>query len=291
MKHSNSSIGYALVMGLMLSGLSLLLFAPPVFAVTSGANPYDGIVVRNSFGLKPPPDPADSVKPPPPPVSANIKLQGFTTLLGPKQVLLKIAVPAKAPEPAHEKSVVLAEGQREGEVKVLEINTVARTVKLDNAGTILSLNIKDNGDKPTPGAAPPAAGLHPAGTRPGGPPATRLSIPGSPAPAAHPAGASMTAFGAATPQNVSTFGSSANNSGTAGFGNASQTGQHTSPTIPTRTLRTSTTTGGGVTLGGGEFQHLSPEAQAILIEAQRAQISAGGFDPLPKTPITPRQNP
>jgi len=263
--------------GLVIPWLFVLLFTLPLGAVTTGENPYTGIVERNSFGLKPPPDPADAVKPPPPPVSADIKLQGITTILGRKQVLLKIKVPAKPPEPAHEKAVVLDEGLREGEVKVVEINPVTGTVKLDNAGTILSLNLAKDGEKPTPGAASPAAGSPAPGAAPAVLPLARPSLPGVPSPATHAPAGGVTAFGGGSSHNISAFGSNPNS--TDGFGNAGQ------KTIPTRTLRASTPAGGGTAQGGGEYQHLSPEAQAILIEAARPQ---SGFDPLPKTAITPR---
>jgi len=258
----------------------LLLLAGKASAVTTGLNPYTGIVERNSFGLRPPVNPADLVKPPPP-VFADIKLQGITTILGRKQVLMKIRVPAKPPEPAFDQSLVLIEGQREGEVEVLEINPAEGTVKVNNGGTILPLNMKDHGEKPTPGAAIPAT-------------STAIPrLPGVPAPAPPAAsvlpapsvnsGGGVDMLGATTAQTVSGFGSTGG--GTAATANSAQ------KTIPTRTLRTSPTAGAGRATASpaNEFQNISPEAQAILIEAQRTQIQPGGFDPLPKTAITPRQ--
>lgn len=50
-----------------------------------------------------------------------------------------------------------------------------------------------------------------------------------------------------------------------------------------------TPSGAGTTASAPQ-NNLSPEAQAILIEAQRPQTSSGGFDPLPKTGITPRES-
>src|SRR6266496_3177881 len=58
-------------------------------------NPYQAIVGRNVFSLKPPPPavpPEDPLKKNPPP---TIKLQGVQTILGRRQVLFK--VPAKPP--------------------------------------------------------------------------------------------------------------------------------------------------------------------------------------------------
>lgn len=242
-------------------------------AAANAVNPYLAIVERNSFGLKPPVNPADLVKPPSP-VVAEIKLQGMTTILGRKQVLLKVRVPAKPPETARDESLVIVEGQREGEVEVLEINQDEGTVRLKNGGTPLVLNMKDHAEKPVPSPSPAAA--------PGAPQVGNIKsptpqpLPGSPA-VPNPAGASVSTFGGGVGPGV------------AGFGGAATSGNSAAKSIPTRTLRSNSTLGANNPHPAGEFQNLSPEAQAILIEAQRAQIAPGGFDPLPKTPLAPRQ--
>src|SRR5262245_54637973 len=84
-------------------------------------NPYQGIVDRNVFVLKapaPPADPNEANKPQP----AKITPTGVTTILGNKRVLFKVQQPARPPEPAKEMSYILAEGQREGQIEVLEID-------------------------------------------------------------------------------------------------------------------------------------------------------------------------
>lgn len=267
---------------LVFSWLLLVALAIPALG---GINPYSGIVERNSFGLKPPVNPADLVKPPPP-VVADIKLQGITTILGRKQVLMKVKVPAKPPEPARDESLVLVEGQREGEVEVMEINPDDGTVKVKNGDSVLALNMRDHGDKPQPGATP--AG--PAGAPLVG--SVQLPAPSPPAlpvvgaatgnranpHGSSPTGASVSTFGGGTASEVSGFG------GTATSGNPATK----SPT-PTRPMRSISSPGTYNPQSANEYQNISPEAQAILIEAQRAQIPPGGFDPLPKTPITPRQ--
>ena len=143
--------GRAVIGCLILFGL--LLAARESAAASGGFNPYSAIVERNSFGLKPAPNPADLVKPPPPPVSADIKLQGIATILGRNQVLMKVKLPARPPEPAREQALVLSEGQRDGEVEVLEINPAEGSVKVKNGSEVLALNMRDHGEKPTPGAA------------------------------------------------------------------------------------------------------------------------------------------
>ena len=194
-------------------------------------------------------------------------------MLGRKQVLMKVKVPAKPPEPARDQSFVFAEHDREGEIEVLEINPADGTVKVDNGGTILVLNMIDHGDKPTPGAAAPTMRM-PAGNLPGLPPPLPTST-GVRAPSqmnrANPSAGNpaVTAFGGGDSQNVSAFG-------------RTTTATTTQKSIPTRTLRSGPVPSGA----NNEFQNISPEAQAILIEAQRP--ASGDFDPLPKTPITPR---
>jgi hypothetical protein len=132
-----------------LLGLSLGISA---HAVSAGDSPYKNIVERNVFGLKPPQGP--TVEPPPPPPPAKITLTGITTLLGNKRALLSVQVPNKPLE-----TFMLTEGQRDGEIEVLEIDEKAGTVKVVNHGVAQTLDFKIDGAKPVPvilptGAAP-----------------------------------------------------------------------------------------------------------------------------------------
>ena len=148
-----------------IAGAFMLWTAANGLAVQASGSPYQGIVDRNVFGLKPPPPPTppeDQNKVPPP----NIKLQGITTLLGNKRALMKVMMPAKPGVKAEEQSFILAQGQRDGDIEVLEIDDKAGTVKVNNFGTITNLSFKNNGvviansPPPTPGmpGAPPAFG-------------------------------------------------------------------------------------------------------------------------------------
>jgi hypothetical protein len=184
---------------------SAILIANCTHAATSDANPYTGIVERNTFGLRPPVNPADLVKPAPS-VSADILLQGITTILGRELVLMKVKFAARPPEPARDESLMLREGQRDGDIEVLEINPVDGSVKVNNNGTVISLTMKENSEKPTPGAAVTTA------------PGVRPTLPGIVPPPA-PAVPQPTTAAA-----LESFG-----------GNK---------TIPTRTLRSSPVTGG-----------------------------------------------
>lgn len=232
--------------GLFLAGASAL-------ALTDD-NPYAAIVGRNAFALKPPPRPEDIKAPPPP--APDIKLQGISTILGRKQVIMKVKLQARPPEPAKDLSIMLGEGEREGEVEVLEINANEGVVRVNNGGSPLTLTMTDNSEKPTPGAVPPAGA-------PGGLP-PRLPLPGGvppPAPAASP----MTSPG------VTAFG---------GAGTAPTTPSSAAATLPTRTLRTTTES---------PQSHLSPEATAamyIVNQNKNEQLRQSGVL-LPKLPRHP----
>jgi len=205
-------------------------------------NPYQAIVGRNVFSLKPPPPPPDPeslVKKEPPP---KIKLQGLNTILGRRQVLCKVMMPAKPPERPQpkEESFVMGEGDRQGEIEVLEINMQAESVKFKNHDVVQLLNMKDDADKPVIAAAPP--GLPPGGL-PGGLPA----LPPPPA------------FNASAQGGITTIGGSP---------------------IPQRTLRTSPSVGGvpvggvpaGTTVAPQTVQQATPfsrEEAEILVEAKR----------------------
>src|SRR5512142_2768606 len=115
------------MLGIVAASLAACIAATATTTDGSG-NPYQSIVIRNVFGLKPPPPPPDpeANKPPPP----KIFLTGITTLQGIKRALLKTTPPPKPGEPAREQSLTLKEGEREGEIEVLEIDATARTVKV-----------------------------------------------------------------------------------------------------------------------------------------------------------------
>lgn len=211
---------------------------------------YEAIVARNVFALKPPPVPPDPElnKPPPPKITPT----GITTILGNKRALFKVQMPAKPPEPAKEQSFILTEGQREGQIEVLEIDEKLGAIKFNNFGTVVTLTLEKDGAKlpntpppamPAPGAPPPITGYAPPG--------------GNPLP-----GASVTTIGG----------------GNTGL-----------KSIPTRTLRLPSTAGNGVqTQGTGSAAPLSHEEQIVLMELEREQHKNDPkYPPPPPTPLTP----
>jgi hypothetical protein len=71
--------------------------------------------------------------------------------MGDKHALLKVYLPANAPEPAKEIPCILAVGQREGPIEVLEIDEVAGTVRVNNSNTVMVLTF----EKESPRRQPP----------------------------------------------------------------------------------------------------------------------------------------
>lgn len=155
--------------GPMLSGLLSALCGFVCFVVLTAAaadNPYQGIVERNVFGLKPPAPPPDPEANKPPP--AKIFLTGITTILGNKRALMKMTPPVTKPgEQPKEQAYTLAEGERDGGLEVLEIDEKAGTVKVNNYGTVATIDFESNGVKAAPGALP----------MPGMPPTMRPGLP------------------------------------------------------------------------------------------------------------------
>ena len=149
------------------SGLALQTGLPAVTADNSG-NPYAGIVDRNVFALKPAP-PA-----PPPPLSPDQLPQkiiptAIVMAFGKKQAFFKTPPSGKPGEAAKEASYMLSEGERAGDIEVLEINVDEHTFRVRNHGAEQQLDLLKDGMKPqgsgaaaVPGGMPLAAGTLPA---------------------------------------------------------------------------------------------------------------------------------
>lgn len=109
----------------------------------SAPRDFKGIPARNVFGLKsptPPPPPA-----PPPSPTINVKLTGLLTILSSKRAVLQITEAGKT------ESKIIKEGDRDGEVEVLEINEIAGTVRIKNRGDEATLDFEKHGVKPPTG--------------------------------------------------------------------------------------------------------------------------------------------
>jgi hypothetical protein len=239
----------------------------PEVPPSTDKNPYSEITERNVFALKaptPPPVEKPVEAGPPPP---KIILSGITTILGHPIALMKVTLPSKPPEAgkpppaATETSMMLSDGQRDGQIEVIQIDTAAKTVKVNNYGTEMLLSFDSNGAKstaPVAGAAPMIPGSIPS-------PAGFKSSPGFPARTLRVPG----------PQGGNPFINPTSNPGVS-------TG---APAVPMAS-------GGGFN-PASQFQvaepekNYSPEEQIILMEAARQQAKNNkNFPPLPPTVMT-----
>src|SRR5215831_18990314 len=120
-----------------------VLMAGAAQAATEDSSPhrFQGIIDRNVFGLKPQASNESNVPAPTPP--PKLTLTGITTILGNKRALL--STPPVPNKPAE--SFMLTEGQRDGEIEVLEINEIAGTVKVMNHGVEQTLDFITDGAK------------------------------------------------------------------------------------------------------------------------------------------------
>jgi hypothetical protein len=248
MKHGKKA-GCWIIVSLLLCAEGGLVWA------TSAENPYTGIVERNVFGLKPPSAPPvdpSSIKPPPPKVILN----GISTIFGTKKAILKMTPPAEKGQPAKEQSFILSEGQRDGELEVIQINENAGAVLVNDYGTVTNLTFDANGppktaSSPTPtGAQPPAFGGFNPPNLPGNPsggmraiPTRTLRLPGTGGPT----------YGNPQPSASNEGGANLQTQGMAlgGAPGYPQPPQEQNP-----------------------VQNLSPEAQAVLTEAAYQQAKA-----------------
>jgi len=116
-------------------------------------NPYQSIVARNPFGLRPMPVPAQPpVEPTPAPPLPEIKLTGITTLLGTSKALFqyedKQTKKLEFPSP-------LSEGQTYKTFTVLGIDIENQRVRIQNGETQATLDFVNDGVKPIVVASAP----------------------------------------------------------------------------------------------------------------------------------------
>jgi hypothetical protein len=203
-------------------------------------NPYEPIATRNIFGLNPPQAPAPIDNTPP----ATITPNGIMTIFGTTQVLFKVAVPPRPPEPPSDKSYILSEGQRQDDIEVTRIDEKAGIVTFNNHGVVQAIPLVKAPPISTPTPVVMNSGFVPSGAASGG-----FGGPGG------PGRGSFARFGGGSGPNGN-MGNNGGNPGGAGFGSAASA-------------------------GGPAQTQLSPEEQMIMIAAQHAQAQQAG-DPIAK---------
>ncbi len=260
------------VVNKLLSGLALMGLAWQAGAITSdaGSNPYQAVVERNTFGLKPPPPPPETTPQQVPAPPNQIKLQGFYELFGKRRVLLKVTEPPKPGTPPKEEAMTLDEGERRGVIEIIAVDVNARTVKLKNSGQETNLALVDFIAK----TAAPAAGPGPGPPLAPGLPRPQIGVPRIPTPMPTPAAAS---YGGMPSRPVRT---------TPQLGNMSRGGFPTGATgtVPQQAQLQQT-----------EPQQSQPqltlEEQTVVMEVERLRtqeaVARGDMPPLPPTELTP----
>jgi len=117
-------------------------------AANSSSAQYNSITEGNVFRLKAP-EPVQL----PGPALPKIILKGIMTVCN-RLAVMKVLFPAKPGEPAREQSYMLAEGQRDGGIEVLQVDEKAGTVKVNNSGMVMRLSFdKESAKTPGPSAA------------------------------------------------------------------------------------------------------------------------------------------
>ena len=261
-----------------LAGTALLIGGQAAVQGDAKTNPYDLIVERNPFGLKPPPpppDPNEAPKAPPPPL-ATVELTGITSILSSKRALFEIV-----PGPGKPMiKPILSEGERVESIEVVSINVEKNEVVVKNGGTVTNLTFKVAKSTPSSptGAVPPPVipGLPPPAQtslnnqnqqNQGGGGRYNVMVAGGGGTAA-PALGGAPAYGGANPALGA--GASALNTGSGADGFRS---------IPSRKI-----------LSNNQVApQMSAEEAVINVELNRELNKASGrvLPPLPPTPLTP----
>ena len=233
-------------------------------------NPYQSIIDRNAFNLNPPPPPETNAPPAPP---NKILLTGVMSIGETTKAMLEITEPGPGKLPH---KPILAAGQKEHGVEVLDIDAEKGSVKVKNGGIEVVLTFEKDGKTNAPTALVNlpvvGGGATPLSTVP-----TRTMSPTTRSPLVTP--------GAGGSYAAPNTGGAAYNPGAGATANPVVTGTSTSVvdpglrTIPARTLR---------------FDQVRPQTaeESILKVATATEMTAdlvrrGEHPPYPPTVLTP----
>jgi hypothetical protein len=268
---------------LLISSLSGLVLCATASAIGPDVpqNRYQNIVERNLFGLKDLPK-AESPSPPsaPPP---RITLTGITTILGNKLAIMTAMVPAKPGEPAKELPLMLAEGQRDGNIEVLGIDEKSRSVRVNDFGEVTTLTFEKNGPKLATSPAQSTAPVVPTNSNL---PVPSPSVPGTanpftPGSATNSGVRSVPTRGLRLPVSDPGLVSPQTNSAPAAAG---------IPVLPIPPLQPTPMPAPPISTQpqGGQAQQLSAEEQMILDELERERNRNNPLSaPTQQPPLTP----
>lgn len=271
--------------------MAIVLPCLSAVAVETGVNPYQPIVDRNVFGLKPPVQVTnpltEEIKP------TKVQLIGLANMFGKKTAIIKFVEPPKPNQPVPQEPLVLAEGEASQDIEVIEIDEKAGLAKILNKGKPVTLDIKDyaatlpgsSGATPQVGAKPAPqptlprmASVHPQ-RQPGLPvpgaaaqPPSGLPAPqSSPDPSQTQQSSQVRSTGAPPAQDRSTAGGLV---------------LTPTPTIPQRPIQRPIRT--------PEEPPMSYEEAIIMVEIERERTREdfirGEYPPLPPTELTPEED-
>lgn len=148
----------------------LLIAAVRADVATHGEPANHPFLDQNPFRLKPPGTEAGPAVPTNPPGNLDLKLAGITSDSFGRRAWFVIPPPPARPGAAaatHSTHFAIAEGGRQGDIEVLEINPKDNAVKILNAGVAVTLDFASHG------LAAPAALPGGSGGAPGAPPSVR----------------------------------------------------------------------------------------------------------------------
>ena len=225
-------------------------------------NPYQSIIDRNAFNLNPPPPPETNAPPAPP---NKILLTGVMSIGETTKAMLEITEPGPGKLP---QKPILAAGQKEYGVEVLDIDAEKGAVKVKNCGIEVVLTFEKDGktNAPTALVSMPVVG---GGATPLSTVPTRTMSPGTRSPMVTPA------------VNPSSFapagGGAAYNTGASGI--ATPVADPGLRTIPSRTLR--------LDQGRPMTAEESTLRVATATELTADLVRRGEHPPFPPTSLTP----
>jgi len=231
-------------------------FALAEVAEAKGPDSYSVIVVRNPFGLKDAPPAPGPEATNPPPVKVDVKFTGITA--NPSGKKAWFTIPPQPGKSTTQKCFSVAEGGKENDIEVLEIDENSATVRILNAGVPVVLNFREHGlAAPATLAVPGAAPAGPPGARPPG------AVPAVPAPQP---GTTYVPPAAAAPAAAAQYGNQAGIDTTA-------------RTIPSRNIRTTPA-------DAAAQAPVDPAAQYLQMKIQERLAEQRGV-PLPPIPPVP----